>query len=58
MEEGIPTAPVLGDAGYGNDTQFRDGVTALGLLYVLGRELFDHGLEDGGRTAAEKVLER
>ena len=36
MEEGIPTAPVLGDAGYGNDTQFRDGVTALGLLYVLG----------------------
>jgi hypothetical protein len=36
VEEGIPTAPVLGDAGYGNDTQFRQGVTALGLLYVLG----------------------
>jgi SRSO17 transposase len=36
VEEGIPTAPVLGDAGYGNDTQLRDGVTALGLLYVLG----------------------
>jgi SRSO17 transposase len=34
--EGIPTAPVLGDAGYGNDTQFRDGVTGLSLLYVLG----------------------
>jgi SRSO17 transposase len=33
---GIPTAPVLGDAGYGNDTQFREGVTALGLFYVLG----------------------
>ena len=36
VEEGIPTAPVLGDAGYGNDTQFREGVTALSLLYVLG----------------------
>ena len=36
VEEGIPTGPVLGDAGYGNDTQFRNGVTALGLLYVLG----------------------
>jgi SRSO17 transposase len=36
VEEGIPTAPVLGDAGYGNDTQFREGVTALHLLYVLG----------------------
>lgn len=36
VEEGIPTAPVLGDAGYGNDTPFREGVTALHLLYVLG----------------------
>jgi SRSO17 transposase len=36
VEEGIPTAPVLGDAGYGNDTQFREGVTGLRLLYVLG----------------------
>ena len=36
VEEGIPTAPVLGDAGYGNDTQFREGVTALRLLYILG----------------------
>jgi SRSO17 transposase len=33
---GIPTAPVLADAGYGNDTQFRGGVTGLSLLYVLG----------------------
>jgi SRSO17 transposase len=36
VEEGIPTAPVLGDARYGNDTQFRGGVSALRLLYVLG----------------------
>jgi SRSO17 transposase len=36
LAEGIPTAPVLGDAGYGNDTQFRGGVTGRSLLYVLG----------------------
>ena len=36
VAEGIPTAAVVGDAGYGNDTQFRDGVTALSLRYVLG----------------------
>ena len=29
VTEGFPTAPVVGDAGYGNDTYFRDGVTAL-----------------------------
>jgi SRSO17 transposase len=36
VAEGIPTAPVLGDAGYGNDTRFREGVTGLNLFYVLG----------------------
>ena len=36
VAEGIPTAPVLGDAGYGNDTQFREGVTGVRLRYVLG----------------------
>jgi SRSO17 transposase len=36
VAEGIPTAPVLGDAGYGNDTHFREGVTGLNLFYVLG----------------------
>ena len=36
MAAGIPTAPVVADAGYGNDTEFRDGVTGLSLLYVLG----------------------
>lgn len=25
---------MLGDAAYGNDTKFRDGITDLGLLYV------------------------
>ena len=33
---GVPQAPVLADAGYGIDTTFRDGITALGLTYVVG----------------------
>jgi SRSO17 transposase len=33
---GIPLGTVLTDAGYGNDSKFRDGVTELDLLYVAG----------------------
>ena len=33
---GIASATVLADAGYGNDSKFRDGLTALGLTYVVG----------------------
>ncbi len=36
LEREIPSGPVLADAAYGNDTGFRDGITALGLLYVVG----------------------
>jgi SRSO17 transposase len=36
MERDLPTAPVLSDAGYGTDTKFREGITELGLWYVLG----------------------
>jgi SRSO17 transposase len=36
VNRGIPKAPVLADAAYGNDTKFRDGITELGLLYVVG----------------------
>jgi SRSO17 transposase len=36
MEEEVPTAPVLADAAYGNDSQFREGLTDLGLEYVVG----------------------
>jgi SRSO17 transposase len=34
--DGIPPGVVLADAGYGVDTAFRDGITALGLTYVVG----------------------
>jgi SRSO17 transposase len=33
---GVPLGTVLADAGYGYDSQFRDGVTELGLLYAVG----------------------
>jgi SRSO17 transposase len=36
LAAGIPRGTVLADAGYGNDGKFRDGVTALGLNYVVG----------------------
>jgi SRSO17 transposase len=33
---GVPPGVVVTDAGYGNDTDFRDGITARGLAYVAG----------------------
>src|SRR3954451_17860306 len=36
LADGVPPGVVVTDAGYGNDTDFRDGVTAVGLPYVAG----------------------
>ena len=36
VQREIPIAPLLADAGYGNDTAFRDGISDLGLFYVVG----------------------
>lgn len=36
IEAGVPKATLLADAGYGVDTAFRDGITGLGLAYVVG----------------------
>jgi SRSO17 transposase len=36
LEAGLARAPVLMDAAYGNDTELREGVSALGLSYVAG----------------------
>src|SRR3954454_3380182 len=36
LADGVPAGVVVTDAGYGNDTGFRDGVTAQGLPYVAG----------------------
>jgi len=34
--EGLPPAPVLADAGYGDTTDFREALTAAGIPYVVG----------------------
>jgi SRSO17 transposase len=34
--DGIKAELVLADAGYGNDTDFRDGITAIGIPYAVG----------------------
>jgi SRSO17 transposase len=36
IEDGVPQGIVLADAGYGNDTAFRSGLTELKLDYVVG----------------------
>ena len=36
LAHGRPDAPLLADAGYGNASSFRGGVTALGLTYAVG----------------------
>jgi SRSO17 transposase len=36
VEDGVRKAPVLADAGYGNDSKFRAGITEAGLSYVVG----------------------
>ncbi len=36
LDEGVPVGVVLGDAGYGDECDFRVGVAALGPRYVLG----------------------
>src|SRR5712664_4904851 len=34
--EGVPRAPVLADAGYGDTTAFREALTTAGLAYIVG----------------------
>ena len=36
LAQGAPSHPVLADAGYGVDTAFREGLSELGLSYVVG----------------------
>src|SRR6266849_5923847 len=36
LASGVPMGVVLADAGYGDETHFRDGITELGMLYALG----------------------
>jgi len=36
LSQGVQAGVVLADAGYGDETAFRDGITAMGLLYAVG----------------------
>ncbi len=36
VEDEVTAAPLVTDAAYGNDSQFREGITELGLPYVVG----------------------
>jgi SRSO17 transposase len=36
IAQGVPMGVVLADAGYGDETAFRDGITELGMLYAVG----------------------
>ena len=36
LDAGLPPGIVLADAGYGNDSKFRDAITALGMRYCVG----------------------
>jgi SRSO17 transposase len=38
VEDGLPTAPILADCGFGDSKEFRDGLRALGLHYAVGVE--------------------
>src|SRR6266404_2369020 len=53
----IPVGVVLADAAYGTDTKFREEITDLGLLYVVGI-MSSVTVETGSRTASGSDLER
>jgi len=36
LADGVPRAPVVADAAYGNDTKFRQALLEMGLEYVVG----------------------
>jgi SRSO17 transposase len=36
VEKGVPAAPLVADSAYGTDTEFRDELTRLGRLYMVG----------------------
>jgi SRSO17 transposase len=70
LEQQVPVGTVLADAGYGNGTDFRAGITGLGLQYVMGIESSVTVWEPGeqpllpvpprkpGRGASPKRLQR
>jgi SRSO17 transposase len=68
LAAGIEAEVVLADAGYGNDTEFRDGITEIGLPYAVGIQsstsLWPPGVEPlppkqwGGRGRPTSAIRR
>ena len=58
LQAGAAPTAVLADEGYGIDTDFRDGVTALGLSYVVGIQCSTSLWAPGHRTIAAEALAR
>jgi SRSO17 transposase len=54
LEQGVPRAPVLADAGYGVDGAFRAALTAWGLAYVVGVQSSISVWEPGQQPLAAK----
>jgi SRSO17 transposase len=58
VEDGIPTATVLADAGYGNDSRFRAKITELGLTYMVGIQSSTTVWKPGEAPLEKKPWER
>ena len=58
LQEGVPPGAVLVDAAYGNDTQFREEVTKLGLRYVAGVQSSTTVWEPGQQPLPAKSRKR
>ena len=54
---GIDAEVALADAGYGNDTDFRDGITKIGLPLCRRHPVLDHSVAAWRGTAAAKAME-
>jgi SRSO17 transposase len=57
VEEEVTKAPVLADAAYGNDSQFREGLRELGLEYVVGVQKSTTVFEIWNRSVACETVE-
>ena len=58
LSAGVPSGVVLADAGYGVDTAFRSGLTAMGLSYIVGIQSSTSLWPPGMEPLPPKAVER
>ena len=56
--EGLPPAPLVANAGYGDVAEFRDTLPAAGLAYAVGDPVGHHGLASGARSPEARARAR